>query len=237
MLDELIGNQHFRRIFPPLAAVGLIALFVSLGLWQLDRAAGKNRVRALFEDDASFTQLTRDMTVTEFQNVELHGQFLGERQVLIDRMFMDGRIGYFAISAFRYADDEPLLLVNRGWLARPGVNEPAPEIGVGAGSRSIRGRVGYLPRVGIRSAAAFEGADDWPKTATYPTFEEISAELGEDLLPFVLLLHPDVEDGYVRRWQPRGSGPMMHYGYAFQWFAMAAAVLAIFVWRIRKKRA
>ena len=237
MLEELIGNQHFRRIFPPLGAVGLIALFVSLGLWQLDRAAGKNRVRALFEGDAPFTQLTGDMTVTEFQNIETHGHYLGERQVLIDNAFMDGRVGYFAITALRYADNEPLVLVNRGWIARPGVNEPDPEIGVSTGSHSIRGRVGYLPRVGIRSAAAFEGADDWPKTATYPTLGEISAELGEDLLPFILLLHPDADDGYVRRWQPRGSGPMMHYGYAFQWFAMAAAVLGIFVWRMRKKRA
>jgi surfeit locus 1 family protein len=237
MLEELIGNEHFRRIFPPLAALGLIALFVSLGLWQLDRAAGKNRVQALFEIDAPFMQLTGDMPVTEFQNIETHGHYLGERQVLIDTMFVNGRIGYYAITAFRYADNEPLLIVNRGWIARPGVNEPDPDIGVGTGSRTIRGRVGYLPRVAIRSAAAFERADDWPKTAIYPTLEEISAELGEDLLPFILLLNPDTDDGYVRRWQPRESGPMMHYGYAFQWFAMAAAVLWIFAWRMRKKRA
>jgi surfeit locus 1 family protein len=237
MLDELINNEHFRRLFPPLAATGLIALFVSLGVWQLDRAAGKNRVQALFENDAPFTRLTGDMPVTEFQNIDTSGHYLGNRQVLIDRIFMDGRSGYYAITAFRYADSEPLLIVNRGWIARPGSNESDPDISVGSASRSIRGRVGHLPRVGIRSADAFAGEESWPKTATYPTLDELSAEMGEELLPFVLLLDPDANDGFVRRWQPRDRGPMMHYGYALQWFAMAAAVAGIFIWRMRKKRA
>jgi surfeit locus 1 family protein len=237
MFEELLDNQHFRRIFPPLAAMAMITLFVSLGLWQLDRAAGKNRVQALFENDAPFTQLTGDMPLTEFQNIEVRGHYLGERQVLIDNMFIDGRIGYYAITAFRYADDEPLLIVNRGWIARPGKHEPDPDLGVGGGTRTIRGRVGNLPRVAVRSAAAFERTGGWPKTAIYPTLDSLSVELGEDLLPFILLLHPDADDGYVRRWQPRESGPMMHYGYAFQWFAMASAVLGIFIWRMGKKRA
>ena len=56
-----------------------------------------------------------------------------------------------------------------------------------------------------------------------PTLDELSAELGQELLPFILLLSPEDDDGYVRLWQPRDSGPGMHYGYAFQWFAMAAA--------------
>lgn len=237
MLDELINNEHFRRLFPPLAAVVFIALFVSLGTWQLDRAADKKRVQALFESDAPFTPLAGDMPVTKYQNIEVQGRYLGDRQVLIDNMFMDGRIGYYAITAFRYADDEPLLIVNRGWIARLGPNQPPPDVDVGSNSRSIQGRVGSLPRVAKRLPEAFGDDGDWPKKALYPTLDELSAELGEDLLPFILLLLPDADDGFVRRWLPRESGPMMHYGYAFQWFAMAAAAGGIFLWRMRKNRA
>ncbi len=93
-----------------------------------------------------------------------------------------------------------------------------------------------MPRVGIRSGEAFEGAGDWPKKAMYPTLDDLSAELDQDVLPFILLLHPETDDGFVRRWQPTGSGPSMHYGYAFQWFAMAAAVLVILGWQLRKRR-
>jgi surfeit locus 1 family protein len=236
MIEELIRNEHFRRIFPPLAALGLIALFVSLGAWQLDRAAEKNRRQALFENDTAFTPVEGDMPVTEFQNIEARGHYLDERQVLIDNMIVDGRIGYYAITAFRFAADKPLLIVNRGWIPRSAANEAAPDLGTGADRRTIRGRAGHLPKVGIRSREAFAGADDWPKRAIYPTLDELSAELGEELLPFILLLDPHAENGFFRRWQPRESGPMTHYGYAFQWFAMATAVLGILLWRVRKRR-
>ncbi len=236
MIDDFIENEQFRRYFLPLAATLLFVLFISLGLWQLDRAAEKNRLRALFEDDAPYTRVTADMPVTEFQRIEAHGRYLGQRQVLIDNMFLDGRPGLYAITAFRYATDQPLLIVNRGWIARPPANAAKPDLSIAGDTRTIHGRVGFLPRVGIRSREAFQGADSWPKTANYPSLEDLSRELGEEVLPFVLLLGPDADDGFVRRWQPRDRGPMMHYGYALQWFAMAAAVAGIFLWRLRKKR-
>ena len=99
--------------------------------------------------------------------------------------------------------------------------------------RTIRGRSGRLPRVGIRAGEGFEGATDWPKHATYPTLEEIAVELDEEVSPFVILLDPREEDGFSRQWQPRQSGPMTNYGYAFQWFAMATAVFVILVWTYR----
>ena len=233
--DELIENEKFRRLFVPVATVLFVALFVSLGLWQLDRAAQKNRIQALFEDDAPYARVTGDIPVTEFQLIEAHGRYLGDHQVLIDNMIIDGRIGYYAITPFRFAPDQPLLIVNRGWIPRVPGDEALPNLGVAGDARIIRGRAGFLPKVGIRSRPAFRDGDDWPKTASYPTLDELSAELGEELLPFVLLLGPQADDGFLRRWQPRESGPMMHYGYALQWFAMAAVVAGIFVWRLRKK--
>jgi surfeit locus 1 family protein len=175
------------------------------------------------------------MPVTRFQNVETSGRYDGQRQVLIDNMFLDGRNGYYVLTAFRYAAGQPLLIVNRGWVARPAAGRPEPDISVGNAERTIRGRVGNLPRVGIRSGGPFEGGAGWPKKAFYPTLDDLSAELGEELLPFILLLGPEDADGYIRHWQPRDSGPMMHYGYAFQWFAMAAAVFGMLLWQLRKR--
>ena len=34
----------------------------------------------------------------------------------------------------------------------------------------------------------------------------------------------------IYNWQPVATGPMKHYGYAFQWFAMLAAVIFLFVY-------
>jgi surfeit locus 1 family protein len=53
------------------------------------------------------------------------------------------------------------------------------------------------------------------------------------VLPYVLLLNTDEEDGYVRRWKPPDSGTSTHYGYAFQWFAMALALFGLMVWNLK----
>ncbi len=36
-------------------------------------------------------------------------------------------------------------------------------------------------------------------------------------------------DGYVRTWSPPGFPPMRHIGYAVQWFALALALLVIYL--------
>lgn len=235
--DDIIESEQFRRYFLPLAALALIALFLSLGVWQLGRAAEKKAVRTLFENDAPYTAVTRDMPVTEYQLLEAEGKYLPDRQFLIDNVIVDGQIGFYAITAFRYAPDEPLLIVNRGFIPKQPGDAAKPGLDVAAATRIIRGRAGFLPQVGIRSREAFLVDDDWPKLANYPTLDDLSAQLAADLVPFVLLLGPDEPDGFERRWQPRDRGPMMHYGYALQWFAMAAAVAGVVLWRQRKKRA
>ncbi|MDX1404490.1 MAG: SURF1 family protein [Woeseiaceae bacterium] len=232
-LDGLIDNEQFRRFFLPLATLFLTGLFLSLGLWQLDRAAQKNRLQQMFESNV-YLELRPGMPVVEFQNLETEGRYLSERQVIVDRIILDDRLGYYVLTPLRYAENEPLLIVNRGWIARSNASGSKPQVEVAGTMRKVRGRMGFLPKVGIRSGEAFTANDDWPKLASYPTPDELSRALGAAVLPFVLLLDPDDEDGFIRRWQPAERGPMMHYGYAAQWFAMAAAVAGIFVWKRRK---
>lgn len=232
-LDELIESEQFRRFFLPLATLFLSGLFLSLGLWQLDRAAEKNRLQEMFDSDAAYLELEPGMPVVQFQRIATEGRYLGEQQVLVNNVILDGRRGFYVLTPFRYAANEPLLIVNRGWIALSGAGKP--EIGVAGTPRAVRGRMGFLPRVGVRRGEAFIADDPWPKLASYPTPDELSDLLGEALLPYVLLLDPQDDAGFVRRWQPAVRGPMMHYGYAAQWFLMAAAVAGIFAWKRRKK--
>jgi surfeit locus 1 family protein len=129
-----------------------------------------------------------------------------------------------------------LLIVNRGWIASTGDRSVLPAIPVDGEVQGIRGRSGHLPRVGIRPGGAFDGATGWPKLATFPELPDLSNALGRDVLPFVMLLDPDKGSSLLRDWRPHEQGSMTHYGYAFQWFAMAAAVLAILAWQLWKHR-
>ena len=238
MTDNILKSESLRRVVPPLTGLILIVLFSWAGYWQLDRARQKTELAALFENDAPYSRVYNDMPVEIFQRIESRGQYRGDRQVLIENIVVDGRLGYYVITSFRLASDAPLLIVNRGWIGKEQLNT-LPDISVTDEFLTVRGRVGRLPRVGIRPGEAFEGrgaeTDSWPKFAVYPTLDELSKELGSELLPFVLLLSPDADEGYLRRWQPPQSGPMMHYGYAFQWFVMALAVLGLLFWNFRKK--
>jgi surfeit locus 1 family protein len=237
LIDDLIKTPLFRKYFPPAAGSIFIAVFVSLGLWQLDRAAEKKTMLALFADDAPYSRNNDYESLTEFDRVEVDGQFLADRQILIDNIVQDGRQGYFVISPFRPDMSRRVLLVNRGWTRKMAASNAnsLPNIDVGQERRTIRGLAGHLPRVGIRPGEAFAGAQTWPRIGVYPNLEEISAQLGEPLLPIVLLLARDEDAGFQRRWQPNQSGPMTHYGYAFQWFAMAATVFVILFWHLRKR--
>jgi surfeit locus 1 family protein len=209
---------------------------MSLSMWQLDRAAEKKALLQMFGADAPYSRPANFTSLDEFDRIQVDGQFLGDRQILIENILVNSRLGYYVITPFRPAANHPLLLVNRGWLPKEGAGSSIPAIGVDDSARTVRGLVGHLPRVGIRPGEAFEGSRDWPRIAVYPNLDEISAELGEPLLPTLLLMSPDEEGGFVRQWQPNVSGPMTHYGYAFQWFAMAAAVAAILFWHLRKRR-
>jgi surfeit locus 1 family protein len=235
MLDAIINDPRFRRVFPPVAAVVFAALFVSLGAWQLDRAAEKNRLRALFASDATEASLAEAATLEDYENFTATGRYAADRQVVLDNVIVDDHIGSYILTPFQPAAGTRWLIVNRGWLPRQASNEALPDLGLAGNERTLRGRIGHLPKVGMRKGAAFAAGDSWPKTARYPSLDELAAELGLELLPFVMLLDPDDDDGFVRHWEPRQSGSMLHYGYAAQWFAMAAAVLGVLVWHLQRK--
>ncbi len=234
---ESTSEPLWQRLVPIAAGAMLIVAFSALGLWQLDRAAEKEATAALFEADGAYRTVEPGETPALYERLEVRGRLLGERQVLIDNIVRDGRIGYFVITPLELTVDKRLLLVNRGWIAKQRNGESAADLSVGADWQSLRGRAGRLPRVGIRPGPAFAEHEDWPRTAVYPTIDDVAVELNADLWPFVLLLDADDSPAFRREWQPEESGPMTHYGYAFQWFAMALAVVVIGGWQLKKRYA
>jgi surfeit locus 1 family protein len=224
------------RLLPPFTALVLVALFTGLGFWQLDRAEQKRALQSSFDTGGAAVEVTANSEPRLYQNLRATGQFVDERQFLIANIVQDGRLGFYVITPLELAGGGPLLLVNRGWAARP-ADGSLPDVAVADGSRTVEGRAGRLPRVGIRPGAALEAGSGWPRVATFPTVDELAVALQQPVLPFVLLADPDPASGLVRSWEPRQMGPSRHLGYAVQWFALAAAVVAVtvVVWR-RKSR-
>lgn len=231
--------QDFKQIvttwLPPLAGIGLIALFVSLAAWQLERAAEKKEMSALFADAAPVAELDEISAPELFQPLTATGTYLPDRQVLIDNIIKNSQVGYYVITPFVAEPDGRLLLVNRGWVSKQAYGEDLPPVNVDGERRTLVARVGRLPRVALRPDAAFTDDSGWPRVAIYPNLADVEQALAREVSEPVLLLAPGMPDGYLRNWQPAEKGPMMHYGYAFQWSALALTVLVIMIWQFRKR--
>ena len=175
------------------------------------------------------------MDVDSFQKLKVTGEFDAARQFLLENIIVNSRIGYYVITPLVVAKEEPLLLVNRGWLERSGQEFDVSMIDFSAPRVTVRGRAGSLPRAGYRMGAAIPPGSTWPMAAVYPTLEDLSQALGRPVQPFVLLMDPQDEYGYYRQWMPEEIGPGRHFAYALQWFAMSIVLAMLLVWNYRKR--
>ena len=212
-----------------------VALFASLGAWQISRGLEKRADQQMFEDETGFSAWHDGMPVRPYQRLRVTGRYDDDHQVLLENIIVNGRYGYYVITPLFGFDDEPVLLINRGWIPKGEIAD-LPDLEVPAGRITVRGRVGHLPRAGMKMGDAFVPGQEWPKMAVYPSADEVSSELGRDVQPFVLLMDRDEAFGFVRTWGPTGFGPGKHFGYALQWFAMGLVLSVLLIWNYRKKR-
>ena len=221
------------RPFTTLLTLALLVMLISLGRWQLQRAGEK---RALYESFAAGTQAGRVIDVrtpplARYQHVEASGHYDDSRQVLIDNMFDAENVGYYVITPFAL-DGGGWLWVNRGWVPLGKTRSDRPSIPVPGDSRRIRGRADHLPAAGIQMGERQPLRPPFPVVASFPTHDELAQLLRETqwtAATDVVLLDPSEPDGFARHWAPPGFPPIRHIGYAVQWFALAAALLVIYL--------
>jgi surfeit locus 1 family protein len=209
----------------------LLVLFFSLGRWQWHRGEAKQAVWAEYERDAAAVPLgTRAFdSIDRFARLKINGQFEPSHQFLLDNRSHAGMPGFEVLTPFRTSDGR-LILVDRGWIPFDGHRDRLPDVMMAAGETvSITGRVDDLPSGGLPMGHAAPTSDDaWPKIASFPTHDELAAALDAKLERRLLLLDPEVANGYVREWSPPGMPPERHFSYAIQWWGFAAVLLVLY---------
>jgi len=213
----------------------LVALFVGLGVWQISRAQEKLAVQEAFDSETRFTRFVDGMDIRPYQRLSAEGVFDADHQFLLDNIIVDSRNGHYVLTPFAYSDDEPVLIVNRGWIERSPEGIDLSALALPGSRVTVRGRAGALPRAGYRMGTPIESSPTWPVHAVYPTLDELAAYIGKEVQPFVLLLEPGEGPGLLRRWEPAEIGPGRHYAYAFQWFAMAVVLAGLIAWNFRQR--
>jgi cytochrome oxidase assembly protein ShyY1 len=229
-------KKPLPRWLPLVVGAVLVAQFAGLGAWQISRGLEKRAEQQIFRDESGFASWHDGMDVRPFQQIKATGNYDTDHQVLLENIIVNSRYGYYVITPLTGLDDEPVLLVNRGWLEKTGETPDTAQLDLPSGRVTVRGRAGSLPRPGMKMGDAFRPGQDWPKGAVYPTVDEVAAELGTDVQAVVLLMDHEEEHGFLRQWVPTEFGPGKHFGYALQWFAMAAVLSGLLAWNYRKKR-
>lgn len=218
--------------------LALLALFLGLGRWQLQRAESKQQRIELHASAPQQTGLPNPDEALEFTRVTLEGSFDPARHILADNKVLSGRAGVHAYTPFMLLSSETVL-VNRGWLPLP-ADRSLPPVPTTEGVIRISGRLGPITGTGRQLGQTDSVSErQWPQLLTYPDLDRISPALGVQLYPLVLFLDHDSPGGFEGRdWQPVFMSPARHRAYAFQWFALAAATIAgWFLLGLRKRRA
>ena len=222
---------------PFVIGFALVLQFAGLGAWQITRGLDKRAEQELYSDDTGFTRWFDGMEVRPYQRLRATGEFDTEHQFLLDNIILNGRYGYYVVTPLVQGENMPVLLVNRGWKEKTSGDNSTSDLSISTATMDVVGRAGSLPKAGYKMGDAISAGQPWPKVAVYPELADIAAVLGREVQPFVLLMEPGDELGYVRHWTPEEMGPGRHFAYALQWFAMGAVLAILLVWHYRRRRA
>ncbi|MFJ2448358.1 SURF1 family protein [Pseudomonas sp. NPDC087626] len=224
--------KRFRPgLVPTLVVALLLPLLVSLGFWQLSRGAEKS---ALLHSYAE-RRVAEPMAGAELQHIEdpafrrvrLHGQFDAGHSLLLDNRQRDGKVGVELLQPFQDQATGLWLLVNRGWLPWPDRRTP-PQFTTPQAMQSLDAWVYVAPGATFQLHADPKSAT-WPQLVTAVEPGKLWATLGREGFAYELR----IESGpaaYQADWPVVAMGPEKHLAYAVQWFAMAIALLGLYLY-------
>jgi surfeit locus 1 family protein len=231
-----------RRLIVLLAAIVVCATTARLGLWQMDRAGQKADLQAQVTAQAALAPVTNtDLAAMDADDVSslhgrlaiLEGEWIAGSTVFLDNRQMDGRPGFFVVTALRPTGQARALLVQRGWSPRdPADRALLPVVDDTAGPVRLTGRIAPPP------ARLYDfGGVDTGRLRQNLDIVQRSQELGTALWTLSLLQADPppgdpalASDTLQRRWPAPAVDIHKHHGYAFQWFALSALVAGLYVW-------
>ena len=229
---RLAGFQFSPGRASTLAVLMLLPILVGMGLWQLQR--GQQKADSLAMRTANEMLPSRALEVIkgtddEFNlKVQLRGRFDESQQFLLDNRVNQQRVGYEVLTPLVLENElQQVVLVNRGWIAAVS-REQKPQLEI---EGSFHVAEGYLmmSEPGFSLGEMLEPNSDWPHVIQYVDHEQMQKLMKNNLLPaMVLRMLADHPAALEPPQVGEHFGPERHYGYAFQWFALALTLLVLY---------
>jgi len=228
-----------------LAIVGLVALFVRLGFWQLDRLGQRREANAfliarLEQPPLTLTGGPLDPATADLRRAVVQGEFDPDHEIVLRNQSYTELPGVHILTPLRIAGSDAAILVDRGWIPydqSPKLAQfapPAGEVQVGGILRRSRERTHPLTPADVPPAGGGP-LEAWHRV----DIPRIQGQTPYPLLP-VYLEEERAADAIFNLPRPDpdialDEGP--HLAYAIQWFAFAIIVAVGYVFFYRSRRA
>lgn len=226
-----------RNLWKTALIVALMALFIRLGVWQLDRRLQRQAENAALAAQIAAPALAlegdsaeSDPTSLVNRTVTAAGTFDFERQMAVKLQTLDGQPGVYLVAPLVLPDGERAVLVNRGWI--PAAQAAPAQWGQfdEPGSLTVSGTAQASERLPRSAEATLSAIAPGQKEIFRIDIPAIQLQMPYELLPVYVLQAPDGRNLPVRL-EPEidlSAGP--HLSYAIQWFSFAAMAPAFYLY-------
>lgn len=225
-----------KHILALIVAAAGIALTISLGNWQTRRGDAKEALQAEWEAAQRLEPVPLDSQAAVDsvagalpRRVRMRGAFVPSATVYLDNRMRQGVAGFELVTPLAIGDALPLVLVDRGWIARdmqdrarmPAASAPAGEVVI---EGLAIARMPRLLELGGKQEQRIPGI--W-QNLDLETFERVH---GRRVARFVVQQTNELADGLVRERARPDTGVEKHRGYALQWYSLAALIAGLSAW-------
>ncbi len=209
-----------------LLAVALLfaALFVRLGLWQIERLRERQAYNApiesrLTQEPVPVAALPVDLEEKRHRRARVTGEYDYGHEIVLTLRSRQGSPGVNLLTPVRVAGSDTAVLINRGWIYAPdGVSaDPGPWR-----EASPRDAIGFVRILETGDSAGARSAGR-PDAIRRPHLATVAAMLPYPVAPYyVVLTSPGSNpDSTPPRVPPPALDEGSHRGYAVQWFTFA----------------
>jgi len=226
-----------------LLAVLFVSVTTSLGFWQLGRAHLREQIEAEQTQNAALPAVNNAQleclapdSQLLYRTLALEGAWLSQWSVFLNRP-MHGQAGFWVMTPLRL-ESGTVVLVQRGWAPRDPVlpNKP-PTVKATPDHVQVQGQW-IAPPSRLMELDSTANAPDTSFSQVRQNLDLAQFERETGLkIRAVMRQNSAADDGLLRDWPNLASRAQSNRGYAFQWFAMSAVGVLLFLWfQVFRKR-
>lgn len=228
-----------RWLLAAAVVILLAAVFIRLGVWQLDRLEERRIDNQVYQmrleaEPVSLETLldssSDDLDSLQYRRVVVSGAYDTSQEVLIRSQVELGQAGFHVITPLVLESGDGVL-VNRGWVPIT-MDQPPVEAAPVSGIVEIEG---WVHLTETRPALGREEPEGDVDVLNRVDIDRISEQVDEPLAPVYLVAATGQSELPVPVDPPDFSDEGPHLAYAIQWFAFATIALVGFFFLLRSR--